>query len=497
MTPQPILLVVLSWCLAASAWAAPGSELSEPGALIAARKYTQALKALEALASRSGNDLETTLAITEQQALALAESKKPTEARAAFQRLLSLAPARPAPAGKSAAQAHAEARKWLELNPPLAFSAAPAEVAPGTVKRLRVQIDSDTLKLSRKVQFSTRTPPSSRWEVLAVAVIDGHAEVRVEGPAVEWFASLLGERDAEVARLGSAASPVIERAPAEAVPPKAVAAPARPEARAADAVVFRVAPIQVVVLRTQALGGAEQAALVGEEIARALPASAFKVTTSAQLETVLGIERQKQLLGCGEDSASCTAELADALGADVVVNSTLARTSDGLRCSVVFLSGRDSSSLERVSVDGATDGALFQQLFAEVSEAGARLFAAQRPGARLEPGKPGVRRYAVAPGIAALALGGAAGAMFAVTADSARALQSRNAQFNDAQEVAARASSGRTTQTLAWVFAGTAVAALVTAGLMFTVGAPTEPKVELAPVATANGGALIVSGVFP
>jgi hypothetical protein len=272
---------------------------------------------------------------------------------------------------------------------------------------------------------------------------------------------------------------------------------ARPAAPAADPLVFRVAPIQVVVLRTQALGGAEQAALVADEIARALPASAFKVTTSAQLETVLGLERQKQLLGCGEDSSSCTAELADALGADVVVNSTLARTSDGLRCSVVFLSGRDSSSLERVSVEGATDGALFEKLFVEVSEAGARLFAAQRPGARLEPGKPGVRKYAVVPAIAALALGGAAGAMFAITADSARALESRNNQFNDTQEVAARASSGRTTQTLAWVFAGTGVAALVAAGLVFTLGAPTEPKVALAPVVTANGGALIISGVFP
>jgi hypothetical protein len=35
---------------------------------------------------------------------------------------------------------------------------------------------------------------------------------------------------------------------------------------------------------------------------------------------LLGLERQKQMLGCAEDSSNCLAELAGALGARFVLN---------------------------------------------------------------------------------------------------------------------------------------------------------------------------------
>lgn len=256
-------------------------------------------------------------------------------------------------------------------------------------------------------------------------------------------------------------------------------------------------PLKVVVLEPQILGGAQQGALVAEEIARALPSSAFKVTTAAQLQAVLGLERQRQLLGCGEDSNSCVTELANALGTEVIATSTLARTSDGLRCNVVFMSGRDGTALERVSVEAASDGKLLEQLYGAVSEAAARLFTAQRPGARLEPGQLGVRRYAWAPGLAALALGGGAAALFAVSSGNARTLESRQGLVENPAAAHELAASGRTMETIGWVLAGTGVAALATSGLMFTVGAPTEPKVVLAPVVSGGAAGVIISGALP
>lgn len=53
------------------------------------------------------------------------------------------------------------------------------------------------------------------------------------------------------------------------------------------------------------------------------------VTTQSQVAAIIGLERQKSLLGCGETSSECLAELAGALGVDGVITGSLARTGKG------------------------------------------------------------------------------------------------------------------------------------------------------------------------
>ena len=260
-------------------------------------------------------------------------------------------------------------------------------------------------------------------------------------------------------------------------------------------VLLSATPVSVVVLDARALAGAEpgQAAVVAEEIASAMPSSAFKVTTAAQLTAVLGLERQRQLLGCGEESSSCAAELANALGADVVVQSTLSKVGDSLRCTVVFVSGRDGTALERVAVDGSA-GQIFERLREEVGATAAKLFTRLRPGNQLEAGKPGFRRYFWIPGVVALGVGVAAGTMFAVEEGSWRTLNSREGRVTDPFGLA---EAGRTQQTLAFVFAGTAGVALLATAAVVIFGAPTEARVVVAPVVGGGGGGLVFSGVLP
>jgi hypothetical protein len=50
----------------------------------------------------------------------------------------------------------------------------------------------------------------------------------------------------------------------------------------------------------------------------------LRITTAEDVANVLGLERQKQLLGC-DNGESCTAEVAAALGADALVTGTLAK----------------------------------------------------------------------------------------------------------------------------------------------------------------------------
>lgn len=259
-------------------------------------------------------------------------------------------------------------------------------------------------------------------------------------------------------------------------------------------VALAAAPVQVVVPDARVVSGADpgQGALVAEEIASALPTSAFKVTTSAQLAAVLGLERQRQLAGCNEGS-SCVAELASALGADVVAQATLAKVSSGLRCDVAFIAGRDGATLEHVTVGGANDSELLSKLHDEIQSIAAPLYQRQRPGNVLLPGSPGVRRYAWVPGVVGLALAAAGGVLFGVTASMWSSLTTRELTTSQARDIAA---GGRTFQSVSWAVAGVGAAALVAAAALFVAGAPTQPRVMVAPVSGAAPG-VSLSGVWP
>lgn len=78
-------------------------------------------------------------------------------------------------------------------------------------------------------------------------------------------------------------------------------------------------------------------------LAQQLRGHGLEVTTQSQIAAVLGLERQKQLLGCTEESSSCLAELAGALGVDGVLSGSLARTGRG-------------TYVINLNVVGATDG---------------------------------------------------------------------------------------------------------------------------------------------
>src|SRR3954464_15436468 len=76
----------------------------------------------------------------------------------------------------------------------------------------------------------------------------------------------------------------------------------------------------------------------------------FKVTTKNDVAQVLGIERQKQLLGCGDAQSSCLAELAGALGVDGILSGSLARIGSGFTVTLRVLRATDGSELATASV---------------------------------------------------------------------------------------------------------------------------------------------------
>lgn len=82
-----------------------------------------------------------------------------------------------------------------------------------------------------------------------------------------------------------------------------------------------------------------------EHLSVRLEARGLHVVTQRDIATVLSLERQKQLLGCADDSSSCMAELAGALGVDAIATGQVARVGQSFQLNLRILSSRDASAL--------------------------------------------------------------------------------------------------------------------------------------------------------
>lgn len=221
------------------------------------------------------------------------------------------------------------------------------------------------------------------------------------------------------------------------------------------------------------------------EFARALRAQGFEVVTASDIKTLLGFERQKQLLGCSEDGMSCMAELGAALGCEAIVAADLARLDDSYLGTVRVLSATTGKTLasEPVKATG-------QRALAEALE-----LAAERLTRQLRPSAPppavSARSLAWLPLVVGLACGGGAAATFAVAGSNFEAIPARGE--NDA---VALARDGQALQVAGWALGGVGAAALVTAGVMFLAGG--APPTVTPQVSVVNGGAAVgVAGVLP
>ncbi len=128
---------------------------------------------------------------------------------------------------------------------------------------------------------------------------------------------------------------------------------------------------RLAVLDIQALGASKEDAVALTEAATAeLSRRAFfDVVSSRDIQTLLGVERQKAILGCGEDSSSCMAELASALGSRFVLSGTLTKLGDALQLSLQMLDSSKGQPVGR-SVRLANDaGTLARQLPWALAEA--------------------------------------------------------------------------------------------------------------------------------
>lgn len=92
-----------------------------------------------------------------------------------------------------------------------------------------------------------------------------------------------------------------------------------------------------------------QATFFSDHLAQQLTLRGLQVTTASQIGALLGFERQRQLLGCKEDTSSCMAELAAALGVDGVVTGSVGRFDNTFQVNVSVVSTKDGRTLSAFS----------------------------------------------------------------------------------------------------------------------------------------------------
>ena len=109
-----------------------------------------------------------------------------------------------------------------------------------------------------------------------------------------------------------------------------------------------------------------------DRLAHRLALSGFQVTTPADLETMLGLERQRTLLGCNDEtSTSCLAEISAALGVPLVAAGRLTRLGKRLEVDVRVIRQKDgqvAASDTRWTDDESRLGELLEQAALALAE---------------------------------------------------------------------------------------------------------------------------------
>lgn len=228
----------------------------------------------------------------------------------------------------------------------------------------------------------------------------------------------------------------------------------------------------------------ELAAFYADTFAEALRQQGLKVVTAQDIATLLGMERQKALLGCDETSASCMAELANALGAEATLVVNVARFDDGsFRGLAKLLSSRDGAVLSSVKLDSRDEKRLLDALEAAAEP----LAAVLKPKVAME--KPAFSRFWWIPG--ALGLVGA-GVGTALLVD-ARAQYDAIPTTPTRLEAEGLAEHGKGSQFVGSLALGVGAGLLVTGAVMaLWPASPVTPRVALSP----QGATMGVGGRF-
>jgi len=219
---------------------------------------------------------------------------------------------------------------------------------------------------------------------------------------------------------------------------------------------------------------ASRAGFYTEHVAQELASSGIRVVTQKEIAALLGAERQRQLLGCG-DQSSCVAELAAALGSDGVLIGDVAKLEGGgYQVTLKMTWTRDGRPLTSFTGRAYSEDALLEALSIGARKMASDLAAPDWPKLaaastthRWEQSHP-LKVLAWVPLVLGVALAGAGTA--GMLRGSAIASQLGTQTFESRAQAAPLANEGRTFETLGVIGIAAGAAAFVAGVVMYVVG---------------------------
>lgn len=227
---------------------------------------------------------------------------------------------------------------------------------------------------------------------------------------------------------------------------------------------------------------------IPEHVGHRLQRPGIKVVTSSDIQNILGMERQRELMGCSE--GGCMTELIGALGADGLLVGEVARVGVQLQVNLKILSGRSGETIAAFALRVESENRLLGLLDEGADALGNQLIATRTP---LTHRVVGAAFWV--PAVVAV-VGLASGGVTLVLAGARQtALLTAQAPPRSLSEANQLVKEGETLQALGLVGVGVGAAAAITAVIAFGLSpnSPISTSVAVGP----DGAAVTLRGTFP
>ena len=230
-----------------------------------------------------------------------------------------------------------------------------------------------------------------------------------------------------------------------------------------------------------------------EHLAQSLNSNGFEVLTPQTVSTMLGLERQKQMLGCSDAATSCLAELSGALGADAVISGTMAKLGKAFHLDVRILNPADGKTLALGRAQASSEEKLIEALDA----AAASLVLQLRPEAAPVAPKSGPGIAFWAPVIGGAVAAGTGAVLLGIAVDNVNALQKPGG--DELLTLEAARNQLRSAELLRGIGIGliSAGALSIAAGALFGRNSEPPSTVQVTLVPTSGGAMVGVQGALP
>lgn len=227
-------------------------------------------------------------------------------------------------------------------------------------------------------------------------------------------------------------------------------------------------------------------------------AGGIRVTTKTEVASLLGLERQKEMLGCADVNTSCLAELSGALGVEGVVVGSLGKLGSEYVSTLKIVSAKDGHILADASTRARDESELLDWMAKTATVMAKSVLSSRASGSssadvHVDASAPSLRSRAWIPAALGGALAIAGGIFYGLAAQRASTLETGRGTYATVAQLDQAVKEGATFQTVGLALLGTGVAAAAVGLGLFLLGGEGGESAAL----MVGPSGLVLTGSWP